>query len=141
MKINFTKKQYKELLDLVSLGDWMSNATREDPEKEDIYKETYQYVLSFAKEFQQDERIVYDQKFNQYFPTLEYEEELQDIIEHYDEYTFWEELPRYLAWKEIHKLDVKNIDPEELKKKLIEYGDKYRDEIEENGLNNIGLKK
>ena len=50
MKINFTKKQFENLLKLVYLGEWMANAHKTDDIIEK-YREMLFYVFSFAEEF------------------------------------------------------------------------------------------
>ena len=55
MKINFTKKQYKQLLDLVYLGEWTANSSKEADERNEEYSALFRYICSFAKEFGLDE--------------------------------------------------------------------------------------
>lgn len=50
MKINFTKKQYQDLLRLVYLGNWMANANRTEDEIKSL-NELEGYIFSFAKDF------------------------------------------------------------------------------------------
>ena len=77
MKIKLTKKQYKNLLKLVYLGNWMVNSIRsgnEGDERIKKYDEIEQYIFSFAKEAGLKKYIEFDKEFNQFFPTPEFEE-------------------------------------------------------------------
>jgi len=51
MKINITKKEYRLLLDILYLGDWMLTAhdDQETPEKEK-YQDVIQKFYSYAKD-------------------------------------------------------------------------------------------
>jgi hypothetical protein len=50
MKINFTKKEYRLLLDMVEIAEWVLNAHKSDPSDEiKKYSDLYQKILSYAK--------------------------------------------------------------------------------------------
>jgi ABC-type Fe3+ transport system substrate-binding protein len=84
MKINFTKKQYEDLVKLVYLGTWMINAHRTDDLVEK-YEDLEQYLLSFYKDFDMEKYIEFDKKLNKFFPTGEFEEDT-DVEQYIDEY-------------------------------------------------------
>ena len=62
MKINITKKEYRLLLDILSIADWVMNAyqTEDDPRTKP-YEDLEQKFLSYAKDFGFENLIVYDQ--------------------------------------------------------------------------------
>ena len=49
MKINFTKKQYRRLIDSVFLGDMVINGIRIQEEQIKEYEELRKYIYSFSK--------------------------------------------------------------------------------------------
>jgi len=139
MKINFTKKQYKQLLDLVYLGEWTANASRNKDERIQEYEEIMQYVLSFAKNFGYDDIVDYDKSMDSYFPNREHEEEMDIHIDHNENVAFWHQLSRRLANRDVEKEGIQ--DPEERLKRVFELEAKYEDEFVENGIENISIKK
>ncbi|KUP05306.1 hypothetical protein Q73_13415 [Bacillus coahuilensis m2-6] len=73
MKMNSTKKQYKHSLDLLYLGEWSANSSKEGEDVNKEYDDFVQYVYSFAKDFSYNDIITYETKFDAYYPTLAYE--------------------------------------------------------------------
>lgn len=141
MKINFTKKQFKHLLDLVHLGEWTANSSRESDTLIKEYEELYQYINSLAKDFGYEEIIQFDKKLNDYFPTQAYENELQPIIEVNDNEVFWNELSSRLATRDLANEKVVPRDADEQFKRLLEIEQRYEEEFVEHGLSRFILKK
>ena len=73
MKIDTTKEEYRLLLDMLSISDWVMNSYKleDDPETEP-YAAFEQKLLSYAKDFGFDNLVQYDAE-EEYFPTAEYE--------------------------------------------------------------------
>lgn len=145
MKINFTKAEYRLLLDLVSLGSWVltSNDTEKDLRKKK-HEEVVQKVFSHAKEFGCEKLIMYDQKFHKYYETKEYDEsEKDEFIEEYDENIFWNELINRLAERDFlkkHGLErAKEMSLEERIKENIKYECKWADEFEAHGIDRLKI--
>ena len=147
MKINFTKKEYRLLLDLVSLGEWVITATDVDitPEKEK-YEEIIQKIYSHAKDFGFENLIEYDEEIEEYIETREFDEsEKDEYLRDFEENNFWEELIHRLAERDfIRKNGIQNIEkmPFELQiKDIHEIETKYSEEFSTFGLENIEIKK
>jgi hypothetical protein len=151
MKINFTKKQYMALAKVVYLGDWLANAQRvggpDDPQK-DEYDVIANYVYSFASEFDFEEYIEHEASDGEkYFPTRKFEEDtdVQSLIEEYDEENFWYELPNKLGERDfINKYSEEDIDKmsnDERFFKLQECIYVWEQEIDNNGINRLGIIK
>jgi hypothetical protein len=143
MKIELNKIQYRKLIELLFLGDWLTNSHRTGAKGDEVktdYKELEQYILSFAKEFQSGHVVM--EEAGEYFTTMKFEENLMPIIEEYDEYTFWEQLSERLAERDLSKEigKVKKLKEEHIERKY-EIEETYQEEFEKNGLKNIGLKK
>lgn len=146
MKINFTKKQYEDLVKLVYLGTWMVNAHRTD-DRVAKYEELEQYILSFYKNFVMENFILIDEELKRFFPTKEFEEET-DVEQYIDEYNndiFWEELIDRLARRDfIREYGEENLLKmpwEERFGKEQPFIDKYDEEFEKNGIENLDIKR
>ena len=145
MKINFTKKQYEDLVKLIHLGTWMINAHRTDDIVEK-YEDLEQYILSFYKDFGIEKFIEFDKELNKFFPTREFEEDT-DVEQYIDEYNndiFWEELIDRLARRdfirEYGEDKVLKMTWEERFEKEQPFIDKYDEEFEKNGIENLDIK-
>ena len=139
------------MLKLVYLGNWLANAQRdgspENPQKEE-YEKLEDYIFSFAKQFGLDEWVD-DENATEgnFFPTREFEEgtDVQELIEEYDEETFWDELIDRLGdrdfYRQYSKDEILKMTQKERFEKLYEFIDKWTDEINENGIERLGIKK
>jgi hypothetical protein len=105
MKIFFSKQEYRALLDMLFVAEWAMGAHDIDFEKNNPqYNALSQKVLSFSKEMNAEDIIMYDKTLNGYFPTAQYEERLHDqYIDAYENSVFWEELADRLAYNELIK--------------------------------------
>lgn len=103
MKINITKKEYRLLIEMLYLADWMMHAHCVDrPYKEhEAFKKK---ILSLYKEMDAEDIIEYSKKLDGYYEVNEYDEYIQEkFIIHYDNETFWDELIDRLAERDILK--------------------------------------
>jgi len=150
MEIKLTKEQYENLLKLVYLGNWMVNAIRsgaEGDEQIEKYNEIEQYIFSFAKEAGLEEYIEFDEKYNRFFPTADFEEdpEIEKYLQDYNDEIFWQELADKLGTRdfirEYGKEAIDKMDQEERFIKLQEFIIKYEEEFEENGIENLEIFK
>ncbi|MCO7227590.1 hypothetical protein [Pleionea sp. CnH1-48] len=84
MKINFTKKEYGQLIEMVFLADWMTSAHIDD-DTQGPYYELAQKLYAYAKDFGMDDKIEFVKALNCYCETAQFEEPLLDIIDAYGE--------------------------------------------------------
>ncbi|MGG0645272.1 hypothetical protein ABE021_15210 [Sporosarcina gallistercoris] len=141
MKINFTKKQYKQLLDLVYLGEWTANSSKDSDERYTEYDALFEYVCSFAKDFGVENLVPFDKGLDAHFPTQEYEQQLQPIIDDNDNEVFWQELSSRLAKRDLVKEGKTYATQDETMLKFFEVQGEYEKEFEDNGLSNLELRK
>ena len=144
MKINFTKKEYRLLLDIVYLGQWMMQVHETDhSDEEDAHEMLAQKIYSVAKEMGYEDFVESAKELNKYYPTRIYEEEsgLHEIISQYNDDCFWDELIDRLAERdtraEAEALDKKISSAEEYWELSIPHESKYAEEFSENGLKNL----
>jgi hypothetical protein len=98
-----------------------------------------QHILSYAKDFQLGDLVM--EEAGEYFTTMKLEENLMTLIEEYDEYTFWEQLPAQLAERDMRKEIglVKKLKDEHIERKY-EIEETYQEEFHKNGLKNLFIK-
>ena len=138
MKINFTKKQYENLLKLVYLGNWMANANRVDDKLQSL-DELEGYIFSFAKEFGMEWWADTDNPKMTY-PTRYFEEEsgVKDCIDEYNEEGFWDELPDRLGERDFFDTyseeELQKMDREERFTKRMECIVRWEKEFEKHGI-------
>ncbi len=147
MKVNFTKREYAALLDMIYLADWMLHAHVEEEEIHDDYSALEQNILSHAREFGCENKIVYDAKLEQYFPTLAYEEseQIHGVIDNYNDETFWDELIERLAERDVLRKfgqeKLRSMSGEERMHLFWEAEKPYADEFEMNGLDRLKIEE
>lgn len=140
MKINFTKKQFRTLLDMVYIADFTINGIRLPDEEIKEYRELAQYIYSFAKDMACENLVEFDREYKQYFETRELEDgPVGEFIEEYDSYVFWEELVSRLAKRDVEKSISKSRDigNDEFLNLLWAKEEVYNDEFHKNGLDNL----
>ena len=143
MKINYTKKEYRLLLDMVEMAEWVLNAHKTNPSDEiKKFSEIYQKILSYAKDMGFENLIVYDKDLEGYFATAEYEEsEHMRYIEEFEDDVFWDALPNRLAVRDlVRQVGEKKYEEMEFVEratKLVELESVYYDELEEHGIDNL----
>jgi hypothetical protein len=145
INIKFSKEQYKQLVEMMYLGEWMINACRNPNETIKKYEELEQHVYSFAEKANLEHCIEYDEKSKNYYPTrwLEMESEVEQYREEFEEETFWDELIERLSQRdlinEVGWEAVEKMDPIARMKKQDPLRTKYGDEFEKHGLSTLAV--
>jgi len=145
MKINITKKEYRLLIDMLYLADWMMNSNIiGDDQKHSQHEKLRKKFLSYYKEMEAEDIIEYCNKLNDYYEVQNYDEYLHEIfIDSYDDETFWAELISRLSKRDA----IKEIGIEKLTKmkdldramKIGEFREKYENEFEQHGLKHVKI--
>ncbi|MDA3898969.1 MAG: hypothetical protein PF637_00465 [Spirochaetes bacterium] len=142
MKIECTKEEYAALAQLIYLGEFMINGVRDQENEIKQFRTLKNEFLSKADEFGFSENVVKDDN-NDYDISPDYEETVMEFITEYDDECFWEELLTRLARKDLvnqfSEEELKGMAQDELLDREMLFIDKYEDEIEKNGLMNIGI--
>lgn len=143
MKIDFSDEQFRTLIEMAYIGNWMINSFRADEEKVAIFDELERYIFSFAEECDCGEEFDYIEELEGIYPTLEKEVELRKTIEDYNDYHFWEILTARLAEEEMVKIygseQVKGMSDDDYLDKIIDIEDRISSELEKNGLKNVDI--
>ncbi len=99
MNVTLTDAEYRRLMMLAYLGEWMVNAVQKDPDP--AYEDTANMIYSFVKGTPLESLVTYDENGLVYIPTEAFEEEAHAIIDQYDDKTFWEELTGRLTERDL----------------------------------------
>ncbi|HOH84728.1 MAG TPA: hypothetical protein PLI16_08970 [Bacteroidales bacterium] len=135
VSLELSPEQYKELLKLVYVGDWVIDETENI-----VLNDMVQTVFSKAEEAGLKGLVEFNKEQNLFVPSLQMDEEVIDLINDYDDECFWDTLIFGLAERDAEKVlgeDLENKSLEEKVELLEPYTKKYIKEFEENGLDNI----
>ena len=134
MKTAFSTREYKTLMELVFMGNWVANAYSTEPLKE--YDDLEQAVFENAEEYGQGELISGSNPSQKFLDIV-----LKKIFE-YNECLFWEELADRLAERDLERQygeELKSISSDELIEKGDELKGKYLEIFSKSGLNVIDV--
>ena len=149
MKIDLTRKEYRDLLDMLYIAEWVLNAHRmEEDSRTKRYGELEQKFLALAEKMKYENLIEYAPEAKKYFPTQEYEEtsSVHPFIDEYEDDTFWKELTSHLSARDLaRKLGgydkINDLSFQERFRRLGELEEFYSDEFVLNGLENLQLRR
>ena len=146
MNQSLTKKQFFILMKLVYLGNWIVNAFNIKQDEE--YEQVEDLIFKMAQIYGFDRYVDHVEKDgSSYYPTsyFEHETDVMELIEKYDDESFWDELIYRMAERDFYKKYSKEENAkmrrEEFFKKLGELEDKYGKEFNKYGLKRLEIKK
>ena len=133
MNIELTDKEFRRLLDLVYIGNWILNSTRGDDRFEDY--DLLQEKL-FALCSQNGMRSLIQNWHGHIFPSRAYEDGgIHEAIADYEDAIFFDILAEELARRDLGLVETDPEDFTELSARMEE----YLNEFDKNGLNTINL--
>jgi hypothetical protein len=146
MKINITKKEYKTLLEVLEITDWILHAHKTDqPEESSSFRELEQKIFALAKDFGYGHLIEYDPELQRFFTTKEFEDTSRgmEFIEDFENDSFWEDLIERLVERDlIREMGEKkylSLDPLDRVKEEEPFWEKYGDEFEALGVDRLEI--
>src|SRR3989339_460271 len=139
--LKLSRTEYERLLKVVYLGGWLINSHRVDDVKAE-YEDLESKVFSYARSAGLDGYAQYDRDADAWFPSREFEEdeEVWELIDAYDDDTFWEDLCWNLAERDLSRQSPAR-NPEERFTRLCRLRDVYSDEFAAAGLDDLCLVK
>ena len=148
MKISFTKKEYKVLLEMIALADWVLHATKveKDPRTEK-HRELREKIYSYAAEMGYGHLLEYSKTLGSHFPSRQFEEDgpVRTFIEEYENNTFWEDLVARLAdrdlLREFGEEKLSTMSRDEMMVRTMRLEEKYNAEFVANGLDNLVIER
>lgn len=139
MKVELSPKQYRKLVELVYLGEWMINAHHDTEYQDDGASEVIQQVLAAAPE----KMLGQDAETGEYYLDSDWVEEIYDnYILDYDDHVFWDELTERLAQRDLAR--ERGVSPDDINRdddllELRPIEERYRTELEENGVDRLEI--
>ncbi|OFX27380.1 MAG: hypothetical protein A2Z07_08570 [Armatimonadetes bacterium RBG_16_67_12] len=140
VKIEFSKEQFRALLELVYLGEYMVNGIRSPGEYLARFDEFQQYVYSMAARFGIADVAEFDDRLRKYFPSDSFDEAMQEYIGAYDNETFWEELIHRLAERDFGEYygdAAQHFVPEDRFARISPLIERYEEEAEKHGIDRL----
>ena len=133
MKIELTERQYRYLLDLVYIGNWVLNSTREDDRIKE-YDQVESLIFSHCLRLGMKKLVELYQ--GELIPSRAFANGgIHEAIENYEDVVFYEILAEELA--------LRDLDGEPLTREnygaLMERIDAYLDEFDEHGTEHISI--
>lgn len=135
MNIELTEKEFRRLLDMVYIGNWILNSTRGSDRFED-----YDHVesLLFSQCAKAGMNALYEISDGRVVPSAAFENGgIHEAVADYEDTVFFEILAEELARRD---MDFEPIGPENFNE-LTSRIDEYIEEFEQNGMDNISLNK
>jgi hypothetical protein len=131
MNIDLSEKEFRRLLDLVYIGDWILNSARGEDRFED-----YDEVLE--KLFEQCPKVGMDTLVDHWrghaFPSKAYREGgIHEAIADYEDAVFFDILAEELARRD---MEGEGIAPDD-ETELVDRMEEYYQEFEQNGIDNL----
>ena len=131
MNIELSEKEFRRLLDMIYIGNWILNSTRGDDRFEDY--DLLQEKL-FALCPSHGMRALVESWQGHIFPSRAYEEGgIHEAIADYEDAVFYDILAEELARRDMDSEHLPQDDMEELNSRM----DEYYAEFEKNGIDNI----
>jgi hypothetical protein len=143
--LEITNTQLRNLIKAVYLSDWVINAHRMSDELDSDSRSFEQYVLGTLYNAGCKDLIDFDPQLGMYFVNNDLEESFYEIIDDYEDETFWDELASRLAerdYGEKNKPNVGESDKEKAKRvaAICSIEDKYNDEFERYGIERLKIR-
>ena len=131
MELHLTRKQYRRLLDMVYIGNWILNSTRGDDRIPD-YDEVESLLFSKAQE--EGMGVLAELYNGEVIPSRAFAEGgIHEAIMDYEDNVFFDILAEDLARRDMDDVTIDDSNYEELASRI----DAYIAEFEEHGTDNI----
>lgn len=133
MIIDLTDREYRRLLDMVYVGNWILNSARGDDRFED-FDLLEEKIFSYCSE--RGMKSLIENYKGHIFPSKAYEDGgIHEAIADYEDAVFFDILAAELARRD---MDYDHINPDDINE-LTTRMDAYISEFEKNGIENISL--
>ena len=131
MNVELTEKEFRRLLDMVYIGNWVLNSCRDDDRFED-YDLLEEKLFSLCPEHGM--RTLVQRWRGHSYPSRAFEEGgSHEAIADYEDAVFYDILAEELARRDMDAEQLPQSDTEELARRI----DEYYEEFEKNGIDNV----
>lgn len=135
MNIELTPKEFRRLLDMVYIGNWVLNSTRGEDrfaDYDDIQEKLFSYCAKLGL------KELYTTWYGHVFPSKAFEEGgIHEAIADYEDAVFYDILAEELARRD---MTLEHTDPDDVTE-LTNRMDEYFTEFEQNGIDNLTIEK
>ena len=141
MTPEFSDEEYRRLMMLAFLGEWVINAIRKDPDP--TYEDAVSKIYSFAQGTSIEPLVAYDGESEAWIPAEAFENDAHAIIDQYDDKTFWEELTARLTERDLiaahGERAVRGMRPDQRERAASAIAKDYTKEFETQGLDRLKM--
>ncbi|QQR52479.1 hypothetical protein IPG36_08140 [bacterium] len=141
MTIKLSADDYRRLVELAYLGEWMINAQHNPDFHDTAATQVLQQLLAAHPELKHVEQ---DPETGDYFMTDDWTDALYEKhVLDYDDHVFWDELVDRLAARDVSRqlgIDAEDLERDDYLEQLLPLEDRYRQEIEARGLDRLEVK-
>ena len=135
MNIELTNKEFRRLLDMVYIGNWVLNSTRAEDRFKD-YDDLQEKIFGCCAKL--GLKDLYTTWYGHVFPSRAFEEGgIHEAIADYEDAVFYDILAEELARRD---MSLEHTDPDDVNE-LNTRMDEYFDEFERNGIDNLTIEK
>ncbi len=136
---SLTPDEYRELLRIAYLGEWMINAPHDADAQDEAASRAFQTLLQAG--YGHERGVDRDPETDEYFLSAALTDRLYDEhISDYDDHVFWDELAERLALRDFaaaQGVGVETIDREEHLAQLRPLEERWRQEFERHGVERL----
>lgn len=133
MNLELSEKEYRRLLDLVYVGNWVMNSMRGDQrirDYDEVESKCFSYCLKTGM------YSLFEMVDGEVVPSANFEDGgIQEAIMDYEDAIFFDILAEELARRDMDFAPIDKSNDGELTRRI----DEYMAEFEENGLNNVSV--
>jgi hypothetical protein len=139
VQVHLDPDQYRKLVELAYLGEWLINAHHDTDFQDDQATAAVQALLKAGPV----EGIGRDDETGEYFLEADWVERLyDDYILDYDDHVFWDELTERLAARDLAR--ERGVSPDDIVRdddllELRPLEERYRQELEANGVERLDI--
>ena len=139
MTPTFTDDEYRRIMRMTFLGEWMLNAIRKDPEAADT--DALSKLYSFTRGTPLEELVAFDDEGSLWTAAEKFEDEAHALIDQYDDVTFWEELTARITERDLlaehGERGLNGMRPAEREREAAHIAKAYTHEFEEKGIDRL----
>lgn len=147
MNIEISKKQFKYLVELVHIGNWVINSNNEPEYLDEKYEEVAKLIYSHGPKANLEKYVTYSKHSQAWLPTdyLYMKSRASKLIEEYDDHNFWSQLAHNFALRDFHNNysteKIQKMSSKERFAKVYDLIDEYTNETNDHGIERFAIIK
>jgi hypothetical protein len=142
IQMEFSEVEFRKLLEMVCLADWVKNAHAEPDATVNPYS-LEQKIYKEANAAGCGDFVTFEEKQNVYSPSKTLEEKFHGVLDEYNDQTFWEELVSRMAIRDVEEERgqdaFEKMSPDEQVRALRQLEERYQAETETHGIDRLEI--